>query len=121
MAWSIMVDQLPLGSKTLRRRGHRQYRTKRQNVRIRGSRVKVNRFGYKPISTMRIILNADSFGRDQDTFKAAVECFAAGALSSATMLPSASHTPQAVDYALKHPEFSFGVQIPSLNQPPDDE
>ncbi|HEX8521059.1 MAG TPA: ChbG/HpnK family deacetylase [Tepidisphaeraceae bacterium] len=60
---------------------------------------------------MRIILNADHFGRDQDTFDAALECFAAGALSSATLLPAAPLRDQAIAYAQKHPEFSFGIHL----------
>jgi hypothetical protein len=69
---------------------------------------------------MRMILNADGFGRDEDTLKAAVECFQAGALSSATIVGSAPATQAAIEYALKHPEFSFGVQVQTLDKGADD-
>ncbi len=69
---------------------------------------------------MRMILNADCFGWDEDTFKAAIECFQAGALSSATIVGNAPFTKAAVEYALKHPEFSFGVRVQTLDKAPDD-
>jgi hypothetical protein len=64
---------------------------------------------------MRIILNADGFGRDEDTYNAAIECFQAGALSSATIAAAHPQAKQAIDYALKHPEFSFGVHLETVN------
>jgi predicted glycoside hydrolase/deacetylase ChbG (UPF0249 family) len=60
---------------------------------------------------MRIILNADDFGMDQDTVDATIECFQRGALSSATIMPRMPATAKAVEFALKHPEFSFGIHL----------
>ncbi|MGH8503213.1 MAG: carbohydrate deacetylase [Gammaproteobacteria bacterium] len=60
---------------------------------------------------MRIILNADDFGQDEDTLKATIECFQRGALTSATIMPRMPATRQAIKYAKKHPEFSFGAHL----------
>jgi predicted glycoside hydrolase/deacetylase ChbG (UPF0249 family) len=60
---------------------------------------------------MKIILNADDFGYDQDTVTATIECFERGALTSATIMPKMPATPQAVDFARKNPRFSFGVHL----------
>jgi predicted glycoside hydrolase/deacetylase ChbG (UPF0249 family) len=60
---------------------------------------------------MRIILNADDFGLDLDTVNATIECFQCGALTSATIMPKMPATQLALDYAAKHPEFSFGVHL----------
>jgi predicted glycoside hydrolase/deacetylase ChbG (UPF0249 family) len=60
---------------------------------------------------MRIILNADDFGHSDDTVQATIECFQRGALSSATIIPGMPATARAIEYAIKHPEFSFGVHL----------
>jgi hypothetical protein len=60
---------------------------------------------------MRIITNADDFGQDDDTVAATIECFERGALTSATIMPRMPATQKAVDFARKHPEFSFGVHL----------
>lgn len=60
---------------------------------------------------MRIILNADDFGMDQETVRATIECFERGALSSATIMPKMPATAAAVEYARSHPQFSFGVHL----------
>ena len=38
--------------------------------------------------TMRIIINADDFGMDEDTVRATIECLEAGALTGATIMPN---------------------------------
>jgi chitin disaccharide deacetylase len=60
---------------------------------------------------MRIILNADGFGHSDDTVRATIECFHSGALSSATIVPKMPASQLAIDFAQKHPEFSFGVHL----------
>ena len=64
---------------------------------------------------MRIILNADGFGHSDDTVRATIECFHSGALSSATIVAKMPATPQAIEFAQKHPEFSFGVHLAFTN------
>lgn len=68
---------------------------------------------------MRIILNADDFGQDEDTVRATVECFERGALTSATIMPKMLATRQAIEYAKKHPEFSFGVHLTFVRETPE--
>ena len=60
---------------------------------------------------MRIILNADDFGISDETVKATIECFHSGALTSATIMPKMPATAEALEFAAKHPEFSFGVHL----------
>jgi predicted glycoside hydrolase/deacetylase ChbG (UPF0249 family) len=60
---------------------------------------------------MRIILNADDFGYDDDTVAATIECFETGALTSATIMPKMPATERAVDYAKANPRFSFGAHL----------
>ncbi len=58
---------------------------------------------------MRVIVNADDFGFSAETVRATIECFEAGGLSSATIMPNMPATREALDYAKSHPQFSFGV------------
>ena len=60
---------------------------------------------------MQFILHSDDFGQNDDTLDATIECFERGALTSATIMPKMPATERAVEYALKHPEFSFGVHL----------
>ena len=60
---------------------------------------------------MRIITNADDFGMDADTTAATIDCFQAGALTSASIMPKMPATDLAVEFALKNPQFSFGVHL----------
>jgi predicted glycoside hydrolase/deacetylase ChbG (UPF0249 family) len=60
---------------------------------------------------MRIILNADDFGMDDDTVSATIECFEAGGLTSATIMPRMPATARAIDYARANPRFSFGAHL----------
>lgn len=58
---------------------------------------------------MKVILHADDFGFDKDTTEATIECFEQGSLTSATIMANCEGAEIAIDYAKKHPEFSFGV------------
>ena len=60
---------------------------------------------------MRIILNADDFGYDDDTVGATIECFESGALTSATIIPRMPATGRAIEYARANPRFSFGAHL----------
>lgn len=59
----------------------------------------------------RLIMNADDFGKDAETVRATVSCFEEGVLSSATIMPNMPATRQAVDFALEHGSFSYGVHL----------
>ena len=60
---------------------------------------------------MKFILNADDFGISEDTVEATIELFEKKELSSATIILSMPGTDQAIKYARKHPEFSFGLHL----------
>jgi hypothetical protein len=60
---------------------------------------------------MRIIVNADDFGFDDQTVDATIACFERGLLTSATIMPKMPATARAVAYACAHPEHSFGVHL----------
>ena len=60
---------------------------------------------------MRIILHADDFGFNEETTKATIECFERGALTSATIMVNCEASEMAIEYAKKHPEFSWGVHL----------
>lgn len=59
-----------------------------------------------------VIINADDFGYDDDTFRATVACFDAGLLTSATILAGRPATEQACAYARENEKrFSFGLHF----------
>src|SRR4051812_39699476 len=60
---------------------------------------------------MRITLNADDFGYDDDTVDATIDAMRRGALTGATIMPKMPATARAVEFARSHPEFSFGVHL----------
>ena len=60
---------------------------------------------------MRVVLNADDFGRCPDTVAATIECFTRGALTSASFMVHMPATAQALAFARAHPEFSYGVHL----------
>ena len=60
---------------------------------------------------MKVILHADDFGYDNDTTQATIELLECGALSSATIMATMPAAEQAMEYAVKHPEYSFGVHL----------
>ena len=59
----------------------------------------------------QIIVNADDFGYDPDTVEATIECFKAGALTSATIMPKMPATDSALDFARKNPQYAYGVHL----------
>src|SRR5256885_13602155 len=65
----------------------------------------------KRATLMRIVTNADDFGLDADTTAATIECFRAGALTSASIMPNMPATDQAVEFTLQNPQHSFGVHL----------
>ncbi|WP_439672251.1 ChbG/HpnK family deacetylase [Cupriavidus necator] len=59
-----------------------------------------------------LIINADDFGYDEDTFKATVACFEAGLLTSATILIGRSASRLAYAFAREQRRaFSFGLHF----------
>jgi len=60
---------------------------------------------------MRIILNADDFGFDDDTTAATIECFEWGGLTSATIMAGMPAVEAAARWAADHPEHSFGAHL----------
>jgi hypothetical protein len=60
---------------------------------------------------LRLIVNADDFGFDEDTVEATVECFRAGALTSATIMLGMPATDQAFEFARGNPELDVGVHL----------
>jgi len=64
-----------------------------------------------PSPSLLLIINADDFGLSDETVAATVECFEAGALTSATIMPGMPATDAAIAFALDHPELGFGVHL----------
>ena len=60
---------------------------------------------------LQLIVNADDFGQSDDTVDATVECFEAGAVTSATVMPGMPATDRALEFARAHPELGFGVHL----------
>jgi len=60
---------------------------------------------------MRVILHADDFGYDSDTTAATIKLLECGALSSATIMATMPAAEEAMEYAAKHKEHSFGVHL----------
>jgi hypothetical protein len=60
---------------------------------------------------LQLIVNADDFGLSEDTVAATIECFEAGALTSATIMPAMPATAQALEFARSRPELGFGVHL----------
>jgi predicted glycoside hydrolase/deacetylase ChbG (UPF0249 family) len=60
---------------------------------------------------MRIVVNADDFGYSAETVRATIECIDAGSVTSATIMPGMPATGEAVVFALRRPEISFGVHL----------
>jgi len=59
-----------------------------------------------------LIINADDFGLNDDTFEATVECFEAGLLTSATIMVGCAASERAYDYARQNRRhFSFGLHF----------
>ena len=66
----------------------------------------------------QLIANADDFGWSDHTVEATKQCFAAGVLSSATLMVNRPGFPQAAAYARQHPEFSYGLHICLVDERP---
>jgi predicted glycoside hydrolase/deacetylase ChbG (UPF0249 family) len=60
---------------------------------------------------VQVILNADDFGLSAETVSATIDCFARGALTSATIMAKMPATSEAIAFARDRPEFSFGVHL----------
>lgn len=60
---------------------------------------------------MLIVVNADDFGYSSDTVEATIECLEAGVVTSASLMPGMPATGAALEYAIAHPEHSYGVHL----------
>jgi predicted glycoside hydrolase/deacetylase ChbG (UPF0249 family) len=60
---------------------------------------------------MLVVLNADDFGSSSDTVRATIDCFDAGVLTSATIMPGMPSTEEALAFARTRPDLSFGVHL----------
>ncbi len=60
---------------------------------------------------MRVILHADDFGYDKDTTAATIELLDSGCLSSASIMATMPAAAEAMAYAAKHPDHSYGVHL----------
>ena len=60
---------------------------------------------------MLVVINADDFGATDETVAATISSFTAGSLTSATIMTARPATRAALDYAVDHPEHSFGVHL----------
>ena len=59
----------------------------------------------------KIIINADDFGYDADSVLATIECFRAGALTRATIMPKMPATELAIKFARENPQHAYGVHL----------
>lgn len=60
---------------------------------------------------MRIVINADDFGLSAETVAATIECFEAGALTSATIMATMPAAGEALAFARGRSDASFGVHL----------
>lgn len=59
-----------------------------------------------------LIINADDFGMDAETYNTTVDCFEAGLLTSATIMVGCEASAQAYEYASQNRKrFSFGLHF----------
>jgi predicted glycoside hydrolase/deacetylase ChbG (UPF0249 family) len=60
---------------------------------------------------LRLIVTADDFGLSDETVEATIECFEAGALTSASIMPGMPATEAALAYARERPALDVGVHL----------
>lgn len=63
------------------------------------------------IKMVDIIVNADDFGLSEETVESTIKLFELNAISSATIMLSKPGTNQAIEYAKKNPQFSYGLHL----------
>jgi predicted glycoside hydrolase/deacetylase ChbG (UPF0249 family) len=68
---------------------------------------------------LQVVINADDFGKSDETVDATIECFEAGALTSATLMASMPATGRAAAFAASRPEFGFGAHLSFVRDPAD--
>ena len=62
-------------------------------------------------SLQTIVVNADDFGYDPDSALATIDCFKAGALTSATIMPKMPATDMAIGFARANPQHAYGIHL----------
>lgn len=60
---------------------------------------------------MKVIINADDFGINQNVTNAIIECANKGLITSTTIMANGDSLSKAKEFALSHPEISFGVHF----------
>jgi len=60
---------------------------------------------------MRIVVNADDFGLSADTVRATIDAVNAGHVTSATLMPNAPASAEAIEFARSASGVSFGVHL----------
>jgi chitin disaccharide deacetylase len=60
---------------------------------------------------VRIVVNGDDFGASAETVAATIAAFEEGALTSATIMPTMPASEEALAYAGRRPDLSFGVHL----------
>ncbi len=60
---------------------------------------------------LQVIVSADDFGLSGETVQATIDCFEAGALTSASIMPGMPATETALAYARERPELDWGVHL----------
>ncbi len=60
---------------------------------------------------MRIVVNADDFGLSADTVRATIDAVTAGHVTSATLMPNAPASAEAIEFARSAFGVSFGVHL----------
>lgn len=68
---------------------------------------------------MRIIINADDFGFSDDTVDATINCFLQSSITSASIMANMPATSRALEFARKHPEYSYGVHLTFTSDGPE--
>lgn len=63
-------------------------------------------------------MHADDFGFNRDTAKTTIDLFEKGYLSSASIMVNCDASDIAIDFAKKHPEFSYGVHLTFVDEIP---
>lgn len=65
-----------------------------------------------------VIVNADDFGASHHTVEWTIKGFEQGSITSATMMAGMEASVEAIEYAKRHPEFSFGVHLYLVDENP---
>lgn len=68
---------------------------------------------------MRIVTTADDFGFSPDTVASTIELLEAGVVRNASIMAGVPETDAALDYAVAHPEYCYGVHLTFTRDGPE--